>query len=49
MFKVVYTRESERNLDDIFSYIAEDNNTHAVKVLQKIYSTISRIKLFPYI
>lgn len=49
MFKIKYTRESKNNLGDIFHYIAADNIISAVNVLQKIHTTISQIKLFPYI
>jgi len=47
MYKIVYTKESENNLSDIFDYISEDNDFYAAKVLQNIKTTIDILKLFP--
>ncbi|MBW7954696.1 type II toxin-antitoxin system RelE/ParE family toxin [Candidatus Gracilibacteria bacterium] len=47
MYKIVYTKESENNMSDIFDYISEDNDFYAAKVLQNIKQTIDILKLFP--
>lgn len=47
MYKIIYTKESENNLSDIFDYISGDNSFYAAKVLQNIKSTIDILKLFP--
>jgi len=47
MYKIIYTKESEDNLSDIFDYISEDNDFYAAKVLQNIKLTIDILKLFP--
>ncbi len=47
MYKIIYTKESENNMSDIFDYISDDNDFYAAKVLQSIKSTIDILKLFP--
>jgi len=47
MYKIIYTKESEDNMSDIFDYISNDNDFYAAKVLQSIKSTIDILKLFP--
>lgn len=47
MYKILYTKESENNLSDIFGYILDDNDFYAAKVLQNIKITIDILKLFP--
>jgi len=47
MYKIIYTKESEDNLADIFEYISNDNDFYAAKVLQNIKITIDILKLFP--
>ena len=47
MYKIIYTKESEDNMSDIFNYISNDNDFYAAKVLLSIKSTIDILKLFP--
>ncbi|MDD3793314.1 MAG: type II toxin-antitoxin system RelE/ParE family toxin [Candidatus Gracilibacteria bacterium] len=47
MYKIIYTKESEDNMSDIFDYISNNNDFYAAKVLQSIKSTIDILKLFP--
>ncbi len=47
MYKIIYTKESEDNMSDIFDYISDDNDFYAAKVLQNIKITIDILKLFP--
>ena len=47
MYKIVYTKESEDNLVNIFEYILEDNQFYAAKVIQHLKSTIDILKIFP--
>lgn len=39
MYKIIYTKESEDNMSNIFDYISGDNDFYAAKVLQNIKST----------
>jgi plasmid stabilization system protein ParE len=43
----MYTKESENNLAEIFTYISDDDDFYAAKVLQNIKTTIDILKLFP--
>ena len=47
MYKIIYTKESENNMSNIFDYISDDNDFYAAKVLQNIKSTIDILKIFP--
>ena len=47
MYSIIYTKEAEDNLTNIFEYISSDNDFYAAKVLQNIKSTIDILKLFP--
>jgi plasmid stabilization system protein ParE len=47
MYKIIYTKESENNMSDIFDYISNDNDFYAAKVLLSIKTTIDILKLFP--
>ncbi|MCH2188706.1 type II toxin-antitoxin system RelE/ParE family toxin [Candidatus Gracilibacteria bacterium] len=49
MFKIKYTKQAKNNIRNIFGYIAGDNLIVATQTLQKIYSSISHIQIFPYI
>lgn len=47
MYSIYYTPESEENVAEIFSYISDDNQFYAKKVLDKIKYSIDGLKVFP--
>ena len=49
MHKIVYTKNSRTNLQDISAYISLDNPFQAKKVLDNIYDGIKYLEMFPYL
>jgi addiction module RelE/StbE family toxin len=49
LFKLIYTCKAEKDLDTIFSYIAENNPMNALNYINKIQSTIENLIISPYI
>ncbi|MDR0663754.1 MAG: type II toxin-antitoxin system RelE/ParE family toxin [Spirochaetaceae bacterium] len=46
-YSVAVTRTAEDDLDDIISYIANDNVPIALKILDKLQKAINSLKQFP--
>jgi toxin ParE1/3/4 len=46
-YSVTVTQTAEDDLDEIISYIAEDNVSIALKILDKLQKTIHTLKYFP--
>ena len=49
MAEIIWTREAERWLSDIFEYIALDNPTAALSTVQGIYDRVQVLREFPHI
>lgn len=48
MLNLEFQELADIDLDFIFHFIADQDRLMAVKVIQKIYKTISNLKTFPY-
>ncbi len=49
MYKIFFTPHSEEDLQNIYTYIADDNAFYAEDVLVKIHKSIDFLKIFPMI
>jgi toxin ParE1/3/4 len=46
-YSVTVSQTAEEDLDDIISYIAEDNTQIALKILDRLQNRINTLKYFP--
>jgi toxin ParE1/3/4 len=46
-FSVVFAESAARDLMAIYSYVAEESNSKAVKIIQKLESRINKLIIFP--
>ena len=44
---IVFTRQAQRDLENIHAYIARDNPAQAYTVLSKLHTAINRLANFP--
>ena len=49
MYLIKYSGKSIVEIDEIYDYIAEDNNLYAIKVIESISNSIKNISIFPYL
>lgn len=49
MYKIIVLSEAQDDLDNIYSYIAEDNILYATKTIREVWQTFQMIKDFPYL
>ena len=49
MHKIVYLESALLDLEEIYSYILDDNNYYALKVILNIKNTVKYLESFPYI
>jgi plasmid stabilization system protein ParE len=49
MYKIIVLSRAEKDLENIYSYIAEDNTLYATKTVGKVLQTFNIIKDFPYL
>lgn len=49
MLSLEISKTAKKNLANIFTYIAQDNQIAATQVIHRIYEIILQLQMFPYI